>query len=174
MDYRSWGGSLDAMSGSILVGPLLMWNSSVDTPRNWSDSRRMSSWQPATRTPGHSKRQPGRYQLCSLWSRTQLASASSRIWPDLAATPPGSRISSTAWPELLKQIAPAVTRVAVLRDPTVRGGIGQLGAIHAGDRPKSRPSDHPSHPKDCKAVGVVAAAADRPTNRPRTAHSREA
>ena len=31
------------------------------------------------------------------------------------------------WPELLKQIAPAVTRVAVLRDPTVRGGIGQLG-----------------------------------------------
>ncbi len=35
------------------------------------------------------------------------------------------------WPELLKQIAPAVTRVAVLRDPTVRGGIGQLGAIHA-------------------------------------------
>ena len=35
------------------------------------------------------------------------------------------------WPELLKQIVPGVTRVAVLRDPTVRGGIGQLGAIQA-------------------------------------------
>ena len=38
---------------------------------------------------------------------------------------------SGKWPELLKQVAPGVTRVAVLRDPTVLGGIGQLGAIHA-------------------------------------------
>jgi putative ABC transport system substrate-binding protein len=38
---------------------------------------------------------------------------------------------SGKWPELLKQIAPGVTRAAVLRDPTVPGGIGQLGAIHA-------------------------------------------
>jgi putative ABC transport system substrate-binding protein len=28
------------------------------------------------------------------------------------------------WPELLKQIAPGVTRVAVLRDPAVTAGIG--------------------------------------------------
>ena len=33
------------------------------------------------------------------------------------------------WLELLKQIAPGVTRVAVLRDPTVPSGIGQYGAI---------------------------------------------
>src|SRR3954469_15799291 len=38
---------------------------------------------------------------------------------------------SGKWLELLRQIAPGITRVAVLRDPTVRGGIGQLGAIHA-------------------------------------------
>ena len=38
---------------------------------------------------------------------------------------------SGKWPELLKQIAPHATRVAVLRDPTVPGGIGELGAIQA-------------------------------------------
>jgi len=36
---------------------------------------------------------------------------------------------SGKWLELLKEIAPAVTRVAVLRDPTVASGIGQFGAI---------------------------------------------
>jgi len=36
---------------------------------------------------------------------------------------------SGKWLELLKQIAPGVTRAAVLRDPTVASGAGQLGAI---------------------------------------------
>jgi ABC-type uncharacterized transport system substrate-binding protein len=36
---------------------------------------------------------------------------------------------SPKWLELLKQIAPHVTRAAVLRDPTIASGIGQLGAI---------------------------------------------
>ena len=35
------------------------------------------------------------------------------------------------WLELLKQIAPRVTRVAVLRDPTIASGIGQFGAVQA-------------------------------------------
>jgi len=35
------------------------------------------------------------------------------------------------WPELLKQIAPAVTRIAALRDPSQFAGGGQLGAIQA-------------------------------------------
>jgi putative ABC transport system substrate-binding protein len=35
------------------------------------------------------------------------------------------------YPELLKEIAPSVTRVAVLRDPTISGIIGQFGAIQA-------------------------------------------
>jgi putative tryptophan/tyrosine transport system substrate-binding protein len=38
---------------------------------------------------------------------------------------------SGKWLELLKEIAPRVTRVAVLRDPTVPQGIGQLGAIQS-------------------------------------------
>jgi putative ABC transport system substrate-binding protein len=33
------------------------------------------------------------------------------------------------WLELLKQIAPSVTRAAVMRDPTIPSGIGQFGAI---------------------------------------------
>jgi putative tryptophan/tyrosine transport system substrate-binding protein len=33
------------------------------------------------------------------------------------------------WLELLKEIAPSVTRAAVLRDPAITGGIGQWGAV---------------------------------------------
>src|SRR5262244_2170042 len=38
---------------------------------------------------------------------------------------------SGKWLELLKQIAPGVTRAAVLRDPTIASGIGQFAAIQA-------------------------------------------
>ena len=37
---------------------------------------------------------------------------------------------SAKWVELLKQIAPSVTRIAILRDATL-AGVGQLGAIQA-------------------------------------------
>jgi putative ABC transport system substrate-binding protein len=39
--------------------------------------------------------------------------------------------TSAKWLELLKQIAPAVTRVAVIRDPAITAGIGQWSAIQA-------------------------------------------
>jgi putative ABC transport system substrate-binding protein len=38
---------------------------------------------------------------------------------------------SGKWLELLKEIAPRVTRAAILRDPTVASGSGQLGAIQS-------------------------------------------
>ena len=38
---------------------------------------------------------------------------------------------SAKWLELLKEIAPRVSRVAVLRDPTSASGTGQLGAIQS-------------------------------------------
>jgi putative tryptophan/tyrosine transport system substrate-binding protein len=38
---------------------------------------------------------------------------------------------SAKWLELLKQIAPSVTRVAVMRDPAIVSGIGQFGAIQS-------------------------------------------
>ena len=41
---------------------------------------------------------------------------------------------SGKWLELLKEIAPAVKRVAVLRDPAVSVGVGQFGAIQSWRR----------------------------------------
>jgi putative ABC transport system substrate-binding protein len=38
---------------------------------------------------------------------------------------------SAKWLELLKEIEPRVTRAAILRDPTVAVGIGQLGAMQS-------------------------------------------
>jgi putative ABC transport system substrate-binding protein len=38
---------------------------------------------------------------------------------------------SGKWLELLKQIAPPMTRAAVLRDPTIASGIGQFAAVQA-------------------------------------------
>jgi putative tryptophan/tyrosine transport system substrate-binding protein len=38
---------------------------------------------------------------------------------------------SAKWLELLKEISPRVTRVAVLRDPAIAQGIGQFGAIQS-------------------------------------------
>jgi hypothetical protein len=38
---------------------------------------------------------------------------------------------SAKWLELLKEIAPGVTRAAVVRDPAITAGIGQFGAIQA-------------------------------------------
>jgi hypothetical protein len=37
---------------------------------------------------------------------------------------------SGEWLELLKEIAPSVTRVAVLRDPAITAGQGQIVALH--------------------------------------------
>ena len=49
------------------------------------------------------------------------------------ATPPDLPRSNTApprkWLELLKQIAPSVTRAAVIRDPGIATGLSQFGAI---------------------------------------------
>ena len=38
---------------------------------------------------------------------------------------------SAKWLELLKQIAPSVTRAAVLRDPTITAGVGQFAVIQS-------------------------------------------
>jgi putative ABC transport system substrate-binding protein len=38
---------------------------------------------------------------------------------------------SGKWPELLKQIAPHVTRAAVLRDPAITAGVGQFAVIQS-------------------------------------------
>jgi ABC-type uncharacterized transport system substrate-binding protein len=52
---------------------------------------------------------------------------------------------SAKWLDLLKEIAPGVTRVAVLRDPSIASGIGQFGAIQAAA---------PSHRMEASPVDV--------------------
>jgi putative ABC transport system substrate-binding protein len=48
---------------------------------------------------------------------------------------------SGKWLELLKEIAPGVTRAAVLRDPTSSPGIGQFGGLAKADT-EAIPADH--------------------------------
>ena len=80
-------------------------------------------------------RRPAPCRSCSRSSSTRSAPASSTAWRGRAATPPAFIMFeyglSGKWLELLKQIAPGVTRVAVLRDPTIASGIGQFGAIQS-------------------------------------------
>ena len=70
---------------------------------------------------GRCYRRPAPCRSCSLRSPIRSAPASSRAWRGRAATPPAlpsfEYSLSAKWLELLKQIAPGVTRVAVLRIP---------------------------------------------------------
>jgi putative ABC transport system substrate-binding protein len=54
---------------------------------------------------------------------------------------------SAKWLELLKEIAPDIARVAVIRDPTARSGGGQLGAIQ-GVAPSLGVEVRPINPDD--------------------------
>jgi ABC-type uncharacterized transport system substrate-binding protein len=55
------------------------------------------------------------------------------------------------WLELLKEIAPLVTRVAVLRDPTLTAGTGQLGAIQSA-APSLRMDVTPVNVRDASVI----------------------
>jgi len=54
---------------------------------------------------------------------------------------------SGKWPELLKQVAPSVARMAVLRDPSAGASMGQFGAIH-GVAPSLRVETSPIDLRD--------------------------
>jgi putative tryptophan/tyrosine transport system substrate-binding protein len=54
---------------------------------------------------------------------------------------------SAKWLDLIKEIAPGVTRVAVLRDPAIASGIGQFGAI-ASAAPSLRMEASPINVRD--------------------------
>ena len=71
--------------------------------------------------------------------------------------------TSGKWLELLKEIAPRVTRVAVLRDSALAAGIGQLGAIQAvapSFGVELRPVDVRDAPETERAVAAFARASD--------------
>jgi putative ABC transport system substrate-binding protein len=70
---------------------------------------------------------------------------------------------SAKWLELLKEIAPSVTRVAVLRDPTIPAGIGQFGVIQAV-APSHRVEVNPVNMRDAGEIERAVAAFARAPN----------
>ena len=107
----------------------------ANTRRNWSRSRRMSSW-PAGTLSVAALQQATRTVPIVFAGVTDPVGAG---FVDSLARPGGNATGfmifeyslSGKWLELLKQIAPSVTRAAVLRDPANPAGIGQFGAIQA-------------------------------------------
>ena len=84
---------------------------------------------------GHCCRRPAPCRSCSCRSPDPVGAG----FVDSLARPGGNATGFIAfeygmsgkWLELLKQIAPGVTRAAVLRDPAIPAGIGQFGAIQS-------------------------------------------
>jgi putative tryptophan/tyrosine transport system substrate-binding protein len=70
---------------------------------------------------------------------------------------------SGKWLELLKQVAPGVTRVAVLRDPAMTGGIGQFGAIQNA-APSFRLEVSPVNVRDAGEIERAVAAFSHSSN----------
>jgi putative ABC transport system substrate-binding protein len=70
---------------------------------------------------------------------------------------------SGKWLELLKQIAPGVTRVAVLRDPATPSGTGQFGVIQAV-APSLRVEISPVNVRDAGEIERAVAAFARSSN----------
>jgi ABC transporter substrate binding protein len=98
----NWGGSMARTFTSTCAGPPPTPNAGANLRRNWYPSRRTSFWFPAAHRLDRCCRRPAQY-----------------------------RSIAGKWLELLKEITPDVTRVAVIRDPLTAAGVGQLAAIQA-------------------------------------------
>src|SRR5262249_57397709 len=70
---------------------------------------------------------------------------------------------SVKWLELLKEMAPQVTRVGVIRDPNLTAGIGQWGAIQ-GAAPAAGVEAGPLHVRDVAEIERAVAAVARSGN----------
>ena len=70
---------------------------------------------------------------------------------------------SGKWLELLKEIAPGVTRVAVLRDPATPSGVGQFGVIQSV-APSLRVEVTPVNMRDAPEIERAVAAFARAPN----------
>ena len=137
-----------ATCGSTPAGPRPMPPKFADTRRNWPRSRRTSSWPHGGSTVGPLLQATRTVPIVF----AVVADPVGAGFVDSLARPGGNATGfmqfeyslSGKWLELLKQIAPGVTRAAVLRDP----------AIAAGTRPVCR---HPGR-------GAVAQGGGSPVN----------
>src|SRR5262245_54130807 len=134
--WRYWAGPSAATCASKSGGPRPMPAKSVDMRPSWPRSHQTSSWRAAIRLRGHCCRRRAPCRSCSRLPPTRSVTATSTTWRGRAAMPPvscrtNSALARTKWLELLKEIAPAVTRVAVLRDTTQGFTISMFAAIQA-------------------------------------------
>ena len=131
----NWAGPTAATCGSISAGAWAMPTTFANTRRNWPRSRRTSSWPLAPRPWRRCYRRPAPCRSCS----STVADPVGAGFVDSLARPGGNATGfmqfeyslSGKWLELLKQIAPGVTRAAVLRDPAITAGIGQFAVIQS-------------------------------------------
>src|SRR6266567_7941031 len=107
------------MFGSTIAGQRAIPVAFTDTPRNCWRSRRTSFWLRPPQAFKHCSRPPARCLSCCL----------ARPGGNVTGFTPMEFGFGAKWLELIKEIAPRVTRVAVLRDLTI--GPAQLSAIQA-------------------------------------------
>jgi putative ABC transport system substrate-binding protein len=120
------------MRGSSIAGVRRVSTSSEDTRPNWLRWHQMSSWPPVARA-----------SLLDLTTTVPIVfDALDPVGAGFVASlaRPGGNATgfgviefgmSGKWLELLKQIAPHITRVAVLRDPINIASVGQFSALQA-------------------------------------------
>ena len=128
--WSNWAGPSAATCGSTPLGQRCR---SIRRPqRNWSRSRRTSFWPLVPSPSGRCCRRPAPCRSCSRDASDPVGAG----FVDSLARPGGNATGfmnfeyslSGKWLELLKQIAPGMTRAAVLRDPTVTCYRSQFGA----------------------------------------------
>ena len=106
-----------------------------NTLQNWSRCRRTLSWPLAASVVGPLLQATHTVPIVF----TQTPDPVGAGFVDSLARPGGNATGFSIfdysiggkWLELLKQITPGVTRVAVIRDPATPQGIGQFSAVHA-------------------------------------------
>ena len=129
-----WAGSKVATCGSMRALLRAMPTTCAGTRPSWSRSRRTSSWH-------------GGAPVEALLRATRTVPIVFTIAPDPVGAGyveslarPGGNVTgfmmfefnlSGKWLELLKEIAPSVTRAAVLRDAAITAGIGQFAVIQS-------------------------------------------
>ena len=133
----------------------------ADTRRNWSRSRPTSSWPMVPSTVGPLLQATRTVPIVFPVAGDPVAAG----YVDSLARPGGNVTGFMLfeyglrgkWLELLKQIAPGITRAAVLRDPTPRGGTSQLAAVQAV-APSLRMEVNPVNMRDASEIERTIAA----------------
>ena len=118
--WSNWAGPTAAMCGSTSAGARATPSAFANTRRNWSRSRRTSSW-PLAIAVGPLLQATRTVPIVF----AHVADPVGAGFVESLARPGGNATGFTLfeygmsgkWLELLKQIAPGVTRAAVLRDP---------------------------------------------------------